>query len=299
MRDFLISVHGLGEVHDRVVQRKGAHVRQMNAIRNLQEVGIPFRFNCVLSKPVVPQLPAIAKLAVKTGARVVNFLAFNPFEDQANDSRRSANNVPRYSEVMGTLTEALDILDEAGIEANVRYYPICMFEQRHRKSAYGFQQLSYDHHEWDYASWSWTGLQPQRMQAGPPSTPPPMTNQRLLWRLRNFAGKIADIPLLGPALVKGYAAFGRGVDRVRPKEAIYRENGRVRAELHSNYKFAKACDSCAVKSICDGFHGDYEALFGTDEAKPISLPTKVDDPKHYILEQKKLVEKEDESWALA
>src|SRR5262245_25744306 len=64
IRDFLVSVHGIGEVHDRVVQYPGAHVRQMKAIANLRKVGIPYRFNCVLSKPVVSQLPQIAKLAV-------------------------------------------------------------------------------------------------------------------------------------------------------------------------------------------------------------------------------------------
>jgi hypothetical protein len=32
-----------------------------------------------------------------------------------------------------------------------------MVEERHRKSIYNFPQLSYDPHEWDYDSWSWTG----------------------------------------------------------------------------------------------------------------------------------------------
>src|SRR5215472_15405050 len=39
IRDFLVSVHGIGEVHDRVVVRQGAHVRQMKALRNLREIG--------------------------------------------------------------------------------------------------------------------------------------------------------------------------------------------------------------------------------------------------------------------
>jgi hypothetical protein len=39
--------------------------------------GIPFRVNTVLSAPALGQLSDIARLAVRTGAEVVNFLGFN------------------------------------------------------------------------------------------------------------------------------------------------------------------------------------------------------------------------------
>jgi sulfatase maturation enzyme AslB (radical SAM superfamily) len=288
--DFLVSVHGIGEVHDRVVQLAGAHVRQMKAIANLRKLGIPFRFNCVLSKPVVSQLPQIAELAVATGARVVNFLAFNPFEDQSNGGRRSANNVPRYSELRGPLTRALDILDEAGVEANVRYYPLCMAEERHRKSMYNFQQLPYDHHEWDYASWSWTGQQPQRMKQGPVSPTMPLTGQRLAWKLRKIRGGIARLPVVGSAFLRVEGTMGRLGDKLRDREALYRENGRVRSELHCGYVYSEQCRRCSLQDICDGFHGDYAALFGTDEATAIDHGKPIKDPLHYIATQDKIVD---------
>ena len=68
IRDFLVSVQGLGPTYDQL-GREGAHVRQLKALRNLQEAGVPFRFNTVLSKPALPQLPDIARLAVRTGQR--------------------------------------------------------------------------------------------------------------------------------------------------------------------------------------------------------------------------------------
>ena len=95
----------------------------------------------------------------------MNFIAFNPFEDQETGIR-THDNVARYSEIKPKLTEAMDILEEASIECNVRYVPLCIGEERHRKNFYNFQQLPYDHHEWDYQSWMWTGLQPQRMKEG-------------------------------------------------------------------------------------------------------------------------------------
>ncbi len=166
VRDLLLSVHGLGDVFDEIVGVKGAHEKQMAAIDNINDVGIPFRINCVLSKNALPQLTDIAELAISKGARAINFIAFNPFEDQRKEGMRSDTNVPRYADVSVPLTKALDLLDDAGVEANVRYFPFCMLPGRHWKSNYNFQQLTYDLHEWDFASWSWTGMREQRMRDG-------------------------------------------------------------------------------------------------------------------------------------
>ena len=163
LRDFLLSIQGLGTVYDELVGQQGAHVRQMKALRNLQEEGIPFRFNTVVSKPVLDQVVDIAQLAISTGAEVVNFLGFNPFNDQET-GKRSTMNVPRYAEVGGPLNEALDLLAEAGVEANVRYLPLCVVAERHRQTVYDFKQIPYDLHENDFASWSWTDLPAQRMR---------------------------------------------------------------------------------------------------------------------------------------
>ncbi len=169
LRDLLISVHALGPNYDDIVGMQGGSEKQLVGIENCRELGVPFRFNAVLSMKAIPQYEDIARLAVEKGARAVNFLAFNPFEDQAKEGKRSIENVPSYSQVAAALNKALDILDAANIEANVRYFPICMVEPRHRKSIYNFQQLPYDSHEWDYDSWTWTGDQPQRMKWGDPS----------------------------------------------------------------------------------------------------------------------------------
>ena len=293
LRDFLISVHGLGDVYDNLVGKSGAHIRQMNALRCLQEAGIPFRFNCVLSKPVIDQLPLISELALKTGVLVVNFIAFNPFEDQSQKGRRNISNVPRYSEVKEKLTEALDILDNAGIETNVRYFPICMLEERHRKSAYNFQQLPYDHHEWDYASWAWTGLQPQRMREGEPSDPLPLSDARWMYSIKMPIKRLSSIRALRPLLYKAYEMISKISSGSHSQEDMYREVAKIHAEVHCRYAYGDRCLSCAAKDICDGFHGDYAQIFGTSEATPIHDVSKITEPLYYIRSQQKLIEKED------
>ncbi len=302
VRDFLVSVQGLGAQHDMAVGLEGAHEKQMQALRNFQQLGIPFRFNCVMSKAATPQLPAIADLAIATGANAVNFLTFNPFEDQLKAGVRTDENVPRYAEVSGPLDEALDRLEAAGVEANVRYFPLCLVAERHRKSMYNFKQLSYDHHEWDYASWSWTGMQEQRSRPGPPTTPPPLEPRVSTGRWRFLTTPLKHLiersETLASVVRRGYAAASRVFGRQLDREQLYWNNGELRAVEHCGYQYASACSRCDLRRICDGFHGDYAEMFGTDEARAVTHAGRIDHPAHYIRQQVKIVEEEDEHWSL-
>ena len=314
VRDFKISIHGLGEVHDTLVGRKGAHQRQMRALRNLSENGIPFRFNVVLTPAAVPQLPDIARLAVATGALCVNWLGFNPHEDQAGRSERYAL-IPGFTALRGPLTESLDILDAAGIESNVRYVPHCMVEERHRKSVYHFQQLFYDHREWDWSSWSWTTLPPQRTATG--ETSDPVTLSSLWWwlKLNGSIRWVARIPraadilsikrLVNSASIRPVLyAIQRMLPRApisatpESKAVVYGEVARLHARVDCSSVHTSHCRHCAARRICSGLYRDYVHLFGSDEPRPIAGTDAIADPLHYIRRQQKLVEKEDETWAL-
>ncbi len=160
--DLLISAHALGESYDQLVQVPGASARQLKALGNLKQIGIPFRFNTVLSHDAIPQLMEIAKIAQETGARAVNFIAYNPFIDQADGTKRSAENIPRYQKVAEQLLPVIDFLDLHQIEVNVRYLPFCIFPDKYRKFVQNFQQIVYDLHEWESASEVWSGAGPQR-----------------------------------------------------------------------------------------------------------------------------------------
>ena len=164
LRDFLVSLHGIGDIHDEVVRVKGAHKKIIAAIERMQALNFPFRINCTMSKPVVPILPEVARHAIQYGAYAVNFIAFNPFGDQ--EGKRRSDTVARYSEVAEKLNEAMDLLEAAGIETNVRYLPLCMAGERHRKGFFNFQQLTYDTHEWDFQSWAWTMRETQMRKDG-------------------------------------------------------------------------------------------------------------------------------------
>jgi hypothetical protein len=82
----------------------------------------------------------------------------------------------------------------------VRYFPFCVFAERHRKFSQNFQQIVYDLHEWEAASEVWTSLPGQRQAALPLSAPPRLEeviwHRRLIWLersgprwLRGLAGR--------------------------------------------------------------------------------------------------------------
>lgn len=298
IRDFLVSLHGIGEVHDEVVCRKGAYVKIIQAIENMVELDVPFRFNCTLSEPVVALLPEIAQKAIDYGANAVNFIAFNPFEDQETGIR-THDNVPSYSDIRPKLSEAMDMLETAGIECNVRYLPLCVIDERYRKNFYNFPQLPYDHHEWDYNSWNWTGLQPQRMK-GEKLVPPFLIGpfaRECQYRYPGISRRYYERPWLGKLGLFVQQTLARATQVLGGKARLYQAEARNRAHLDAGYQHVSACSTCALNKICDGFHGDYTSLFGDQEAQAITDTSPLSDPCHYIQHQDKFVESEDESWA--
>ena len=300
LRDFLVSLHGIEQIHDEVVGVKGAYEKIIASIERMRDLKIPFRFNCTMSKPVVPIIPQVAEKAIKYGALAVNFISFNPFSDQ-NAGHRRADTVARYSEIKTQLTRAIDMLEEAGIEVNVRYLPLCMAEKRHRKNFYNFQQLSYDVHEWDYQSWLWTMMSTQMMGEGNPS-PPMMLGPGCRRIYKAPAHMVRDHyerrPVVQGAKFRVQHVLGTLQQLALGKDAMYREEARVRASLDCGYKYGGACARCSLRSICDGFHGDYADFFGTGEAVSVTDVPYTDDPLTFIREHEKVVVAEDREWAL-
>jgi len=303
IRDFLVSFHGIGEIHNQVVQKKNAYEKLIAALDRMRELDIPFRFNCTMTKPVVPIIPEVADKAIEYGALAVNYIVFNVFEEdqeERQNTHRNDEGEANYTYLKPFLTESIDKLEEAGIEVNVRYLPMCMVEPRHRKNIYNYQQLSYDHHEWDYGSWIWSGLQPQRMKWEEPDV-----TMRLGWSDRRTIARLPKIRewrkkhrLLVHSVVKVQNAMAALEEALRGKAALMREEGIKRARDDGEYRYDAKCQQCAARYVCDGFHGDYAKHFGTGEATPITNMPDTQDPRVFIRYQEKLVEEQDKSWAL-
>lgn len=151
IHDFLVSVHAVGSlVHEIHGGGTDNFDRQLRGLRNLRDAGIPFRFNCTVIRDNLEQLNSVAELAAREGARVLNFLTFNPYFEWS-----AKVDIPfqaRHSEAAGYIKQAIQTCESNGVECNVRYMPICML-RGFEKNAYTGYQLPYDTHEWDYNSW--------------------------------------------------------------------------------------------------------------------------------------------------
>jgi MoaA/NifB/PqqE/SkfB family radical SAM enzyme len=232
IHDFLVSIHGIGDTAAAVHGRgrgKNNYAKQVAALDNLRALGIPFRFNVTMIRDNLAELDAIATLAGQTGARVVNFLTFNPYFEWTREPEIAFQ--ARHSEIAANLGRAIDRCTELGVEANVRYLPPCQLPG-HEAHVYTGYQLPYDQHEWDYNSWYDSGHEGQ------------------------------------------------------PSPAWYLDAARRQQRRHS-YQHVPACAGCALREVCDGFHAQYVARWGGDEARPYASP-QVHDPTHFVRNQSKL-----------
>ncbi len=290
LRDFLVSLHGVGTVHDEVVGVKGAYVKVEAALDQMQALNVPFRINCTMSKPVAPLLRAVAEKAIAHGALVVNYIAFNPFADQ-HTGHRHMDTVARYREIIPVLTEAMDLLEASGIEVNVRYLPLCLAEKRHRKNFYNYQQLSYDHHEWDYQSWLWSMMPTQTMREGDMAPPFKLgVGARRLYKANAeyLRDNYKRHSWRTGAKYKAQHFLATMQQWAQGKEALYRKEAIERAAGDCGYQYGAPCDHCHARAICDGFHGDYVEFFGLEEACPITDISITHDPCRFIREQEKV-----------
>jgi len=230
IHDFLVSIHGIGDTARAIHGRgTGNAARQRQALDNLRQLGIPFRFNVTMIRDNLAQLPAIAELAAATGARVVNFLTFNPYFEWADDAEIEFQ--ARHSDLAPRLADAIDVCTRAGVEANVRYMPPCQLPGREHHVYTGYQ-LPYDAHEWDYNSW---------YDAGHDGAP----------------------------------------------DAAWYLSASARQQQRHHYVHGAACDGCALRQVCDGFHAQYAHRWGTGEARPYPGPA-VTDPAHFVQHQVKV-----------
>jgi MoaA/NifB/PqqE/SkfB family radical SAM enzyme len=151
IHDFLVSIHGIGDTATAIHGRgRDNFARQIRALDNLRALGIPFRFNVTMIRDNIEQLEAISELAGEKGAKVVNFLTFNPYFEWARNTQVEFQ--AQHSQIAPYLIRALRKCTQLGIESNVRYMPPCQLPGYEQHVYTGFQ-LPYDPHEWDYNSW--------------------------------------------------------------------------------------------------------------------------------------------------
>jgi hypothetical protein len=133
------------------------------------------------------------------------------------------------------------------------------------------------------------------MKEGAPSDPVRLSNSRLLIHCKKPLKRLSSISILRPFLYKAHQSIAGLFSGLKSEEKLYRDVAKMHAEVHCEYSYAKACDQCNIRKICDGFHGDYAKMFGTKEAAAITDGAATDDPVYYIRLQNKIVDNGNET----
>lgn len=235
--DFLFSLHCASETGFFAATR-GSLAKVLAAMAALDAKGFQYAANTVVHAGNAAELPDIARLAAGHSVYHHNFIIFNAYYRW--DSPESiAGLQASYADICGPLTEAVKILDAAGIAVTVRYLPLCAAPGLLRHIV-GVVGVHHDPHEW-------------MNRAGNPEREP------------EYCAEPLPVPKDGPrdvyalkrsALRLDFGAAG-SVDAVAQRGEAFKV-------------FPKLCQDCAAMDYCDGLDPKYILLHGLAGLKPFA-----------------------------
>lgn len=154
--DWLISMHGAKhETHDKIVAVPRARMFQERRLEKIMD-RMDWCTNYVLYHANQTEMAEWAHwlLNLPRLPKVVNFINFNVFSSWFKSPewrKRGLDNVVDIRIAGPILDEAIDLLEDAGIGVNVRYYPFCGLAESHWKNVANDRTVAFDFGEWDNA----------------------------------------------------------------------------------------------------------------------------------------------------
>ncbi|NQT20568.1 MAG: radical SAM protein [Planctomycetes bacterium] len=151
LEDVLLSVHGYEQDCNLAMNKKDAYDRVKETIEVLTQRDFGFRTNTTLISHNYQNLPKMADELATLGARIANLISFNPHEGTDWASEENVEFQVPYSQLAPYAKQAIDRFTDAGVWANVRYFPLCQL-QGYEKHVCNFHQWQWDPYEWEYLS---------------------------------------------------------------------------------------------------------------------------------------------------
>lgn len=151
--DFLVSMHGYrDETHNAIVEVPNARRFQM---RRLAKIASRVRYcaNYVLVEANQTEVLDWAKMMLNLDhepPKVICWINYNPhYSAHTKMHDQALANVADMRVAGPLLDQAIDILEEAGVGVNLRYFPMCAVAERHRKNVCSDLHVALDFGEWD------------------------------------------------------------------------------------------------------------------------------------------------------
>jgi organic radical activating enzyme len=208
--------------------------KQLAAMDHLAKRDFQFTTNTVVIAENARRIPEIAKRLVQTNTYLHNFIMMNPYYEW-NNGGRAFGILPRYTELLPSLNEAIAILAAANIACNIRYAPLCGLPGL-EKHIVGVAGVRYDPYEW-------MNRESHRGEVDPVQAAAPWQVERGSVQAEFCLYRVAGSGKADPSV---FAVRGPSGSRVLP--AI--------------------CQNCTLLPACDGVNPKYLANFGSGELCP-------------------------------
>lgn len=160
LSDLLLSVHGLGMIHDELVHAplpKGdsAFRRLQDTMKKLRTVGFSFCVNTVVTGKNTHEghLQSTVEWALDRHLpiRTWNFIHFNRYYGWTGETDRPIEEGIEVScaDAVDAMIPAIDLLVDRGVAVNVRYMPLCVWPEKYRRHVVGVRSYMLDPSEHD------------------------------------------------------------------------------------------------------------------------------------------------------
>lgn len=235
--DILFSLHASSE--EKFREATGGSLQKiLKTMDALDSHGFEYSVNTVIHSGNIKDLPHIATISANKGVYHHNFIAFNAYH-KWNLPTKIQNLQAPYSKIAPYLSQAVDILHQAGVAVTLRYIPLCV-QPNMSHLVVGVTGVHYDPHEW-----------------------------------RNRAGNVDKAPEycatplpIEPDKPRDIHALHSGINVID-----FGNLGSVFtvAQRGDNFKiFPEICAQCEAMHYCDGIDPKYVLLHGTQGLSPFS-----------------------------
>jgi len=235
--DFLFSMHAADE--DGFHRATGGSLKKLlAAMTALDAAGFQYAANTVIHTGNLADLPRIAALSAAHGVYHHNFIVFNAYYHWDSPAK-VAGMQAAYPDIVKPLTQAVDILNAAGIAVTIRYLPLCAAPALARHIV-GVVGVHHDPHEW-------------MNRAGNEDREP------------EYCAAPLPVPVNGPrdiyALKRGDRRIAYGADGSLDTVAVRGQDFKL---------FPPRCRDCAAMPFCDGLDPKYLLLRGDVHLHPFA-----------------------------
>lgn len=144
-----ISVHGIGEVLDNILEMPGAGAKQLSLLDWLSAEKWKFRTNTTMQKMNFEQLPIIPEFLIERGASHFVYLGFLPHYHW-NDPEKLRTVAVHPGDLRPKIEEGSWKVLGAGRYLTIRYHPMCHLDEGLWPYVTNARYVLYDPGEWEY-----------------------------------------------------------------------------------------------------------------------------------------------------